>query len=508
MLNGNNEAYNIILEARGVSKTFPGVVALDNVSFKVHRARVNALIGENGAGKSTLMKIFSGVYQDYSGQIILDGQQVRFSNTRDARSSSIAIIYQELNLLPNLSIAENIFLGREPLTRLRFIDYTKMHQETTAILQELNLDLDPRTPVASLRVGQQQIIEIAKALSLKSKIVIMDEPTSAISDEEVAVLFRLIRQLTGQGVTIIYISHKMDELFQISDYITVLRDGRVIDSILIDQASQEQIIQKMVGRPLTELYPHDHRVSEEEALRVEDCTLAHPTLSKRCLVDHVGFHVNNGEVLGIFGLMGAGRTELLETIFGLHRGASGQLFIKGREVVIKSPLDAINAGIGFVPEDRKLRGLIMTMNVRDNINIASMKRTLKMGFINDSLQEKFAAEYIKKLKIKTSGLLQRVANLSGGNQQKVVLAKWLATNPAILLLDEPTRGIDINAKKEIYALIDELVREGMAIIVVSSELPEILGIADRILVLAEGQLKAEFSRSEATEEKIMKAAIP
>jgi len=508
MLNGDNEAYNVILEARGVSKSFPGVVALDHVSFKVHRARVNALIGENGAGKSTLMKIFSGVYHDYSGDILLDGEQVRFSNTRDARSSSIAIIYQELNLLPNLSIAENIFLGREPLTPLRFIDYAKMHQETTAILHKLNLDIDPATPVSMLRVGQQQIIEIAKALSLKSKIVIMDEPTSAISDEEVAVLFRLIRQLTDQGVTIIYISHKMDELFQISDHITVLRDGKVIDSLLINQASREQIIQKMVGRPLTELYPHDHRVREEEALRVVDCTLTHPTLSKRCLVDHVGFHVNNGEVLGIFGLMGAGRTELLETIFGLHRGAAGQLFIKGREVIIKSPLDAINAGIGFVPEDRKLRGLIMNMTIRDNINLASMKRTLKMGFINESLQEKFAAEYIEKLKIKSSGLLQRVANLSGGYQQKVVLAKWLATHPKILLLDEPTRGIDINAKKEIYALIDELVRQGMAIILVSSELPEILGIADRILVLAEGKLQAEFSRSEATEEKIMKAAIP
>jgi len=500
---------NIILEARGVTKRFPGVIALDNVSFKVHRAKVNALIGENGAGKSTLMKIFSGVYHDYEGQILLEGEEIKFSNTREAQSNSIAIIYQELNLISNLSIAENIFLGRELLTPLRFIDYTKMLKETSVILKELNLELDPRLPVSSLRVGQQQIVEIAKALSLKSKILIMDEPTSAISDEEIAILFKLIKLLTQQGVTIIYISHKMEELLQISDRITVLRDGKVVDSLITGEVTEDQIIQKMVGRPLTEFFPRTHSASREEVFRIENCKLEHPTIENKYTVDHVDFTVNRGEVLGIFGLMGAGRTEMLETIFGLHPNMSSvHVFINEQKININNPTDAIKAGIGFVPEDRKLRGLIMMMNVKDNINLASLKRSEKMGFIRDSLEDKYAGEYIKKLKIKTPSLHQKVANLSGGNQQKVILAKWLATNPGILLLDEPTRGIDVNAKREIYALIDELVKVGMSIVVVSSELPEILGISDRILVIAEGKKKAEFIRDEATEEKIMKAAIP
>jgi len=500
---------DIILDANRVTKKFPGVIALDNVSFKVHRAKVNALIGENGAGKSTLMKIFSGVYQDYEGQILLEGEEVKFASTRESQSSSIGIIYQELNLIHNLSIAENIFLGREPLTTLKFIDYNKMYRETSDILKQLNLDLDPRQPVSGLRVGQQQIVEIAKALSLKSKIVIMDEPTSAISDEEITTLFNLIKLLTGQGVTIIYISHKMDELFQISDRITVLRDGRVVDSFETGDVTEDLIIRKMVGRPLNELYPRSHTVSGEEMFKIENCILEHPTIEGKYTVDHVNFKVSGGEVLGIFGLMGAGRTEMLETIFGLHPNMSTvDVFLEGEKLNIANPTGAIKAGIGFVPEDRKLRGLIMMMNVKDNINLASLKRSEKMGLISDKLEEEYAGSYIKKLKIKTPSLHQKVANLSGGNQQKVILAKWLATNPRILLLDEPTRGIDINAKREIYALIDELVKSGMSIIVVSSELPEILGISDRIIVIAEGKKKAEFNREEATEEKIMKAAIP
>ncbi len=507
MNNMGNE--DIILEARGVTKKFPGVIALDNVSFKVYRAKVNALIGENGAGKSTLVKIFSGVYQDYEGQILLDGGEVKFSNTRDAQSNSIGIIYQELNLIHNLSIAENIFLGREPLTPFKFIDYNKMYRETLVLLKELNLDLDPRAPISGLRVGQQQLVEIAKALSLKPKILIMDEPTSAISDEEISTLFKLIKLLTDQGVTIIYISHKMDELFQISDRITVLRDGRVVDSFKTGKVTEDLIIQKMVGRPLKELFPRTHTVTGDEMFKIENCTLAHPTIEGKYTVDHVDFKANRGEVLGIFGLMGAGRTEMLETIFGLHPNMSSvDIFIDGQKTDISNPGGAIKAGIGFVPEDRKLRGLIMMMNVKDNINLASLKRSGKMGLISEKLEEEYAGQYIEKLKIKTPSLQQKVANLSGGNQQKVILAKWLATNPRILLLDEPTRGIDINAKREIYALIDELVKADMSIVVVSSELPEILGISDRIIVIAEGKKKAEFGREEATEEKIMKAAIP
>ncbi len=499
----------IVLEARNVTKKFPGVVALDDVSFQVHRGKVNALIGENGAGKSTLMKIFSGVYTDYEGDIFLDGKPIRFSNTKDAHKSSIGIIYQELNLVPNLSIAENIFLGREPLKALGMLDYRHMYQETEKILKTLNLDLDPRTRVSFLRVGQQQIIEIGRALSMQSRILIMDEPTSAISDEEVDLLFKLIRQLTKQDVTVIYISHKMDELFRISDRITVLRDGKVVKSFDTENVTADQVIQNMVGRPLKDLYPRTHTVSQEKMMTVSHCSLRHPTIRNKFSVKDVSFHVNKGEVLGIFGLMGAGRTEMLETLFGLHPTASQvDMWIDDAAVKVRHPKEAIYSGLGFVPEDRKTRGLVRIMSVMDNINLASLKKSERAMFLQNRLQDKQAKEYVKKLNIKTPSLRQMVDNLSGGNQQKVILGKWLATNPKILLLDEPTRGIDVNAKREIYALIDDLVKEGLSIIMASSELPEIMGISDRILVMAEGCKTAEFSANEATEELVMKAAIP
>ncbi|MHC4726641.1 MAG: sugar ABC transporter ATP-binding protein [Planctomycetota bacterium] len=500
---------NIVLQAKNISKTFGGIKALDSVNLEIYRGQVNAIIGENGAGKSTLMKVLTGIYQEYDGQIILDGHKVAFANPKEAQNNGIAIIHQELSLIPYLSVAENVFLGREFINRFGLIDYKKMYSETKKLLDRLELHIRPRTQVSSLRIGQQQVVEIAHALSLDARIVIMDEPTSAISEHEIKVLFNLILSLKAQGVAIVYITHKLDELFQIADSVTVLRDGNLVGSSYIEDVTHDDIVRMMVGRDIKDFFVKADVTKSKEVLSVRDICLAHPRRQSDYVVEHVSFTIQAGEVLGLFGLMGAGRTELLETIFGLHpKISSGRIFLNGRQIKVNSPTDAINLGIGFITEDRKLEGLVLQMSVANSISLASLEQTERFGLLSVKLETRLAKDYVERLRIKTPSVHQIVENLSGGNQQKVIIAKWLATNPQILLLDEPTRGIDVNTKNEIYRLISELTQAGLAIIMVSSELPEIKAIADRIIVLSEGKQTAEFSISQATEELIMKAAIP
>ena len=503
------EHNDVALAAEGVTKSFGGIKALDDAHVSVYAGQVNAVVGENGAGKSTLMKILAGVYQDYEGRLFLGGQEVSFANPRQAQEAGVAIIHQELNLIPHLSVAENVFLGREFLNALGLIDFKKMVDETRTLLDRLDLRVDPRRSVRELRVGQQQVVEIAKALALDARVIIMDEPTSAISEREVDVLFDLIRALTQQGVAIVYISHRLEEIFRIADRVTVMRDGRTVGSRACTELGHDDVVRMMVGRDIEDFFVKTEAPAGAEAFRIEDTRLDHPDRPGDYLVKDVGFSVKRGEVLGLFGLMGAGRTELFEAIFGLHtRTSSGRLFLEGKELRISSPADAIDRGISLVPEDRKQQGLVMDMSVAASVSLAGIRQVERFGFLSHRLERALTDEYVSRLQIKTASVQQPVKNLSGGNQQKVVIAKWLATKPKVLLLDEPTRGIDVNAKNEIYKLISELAAAGLAIVMSSSELPEIMTIADRIIVLSEGRQTAEFTRAQATEESILRAALP
>ncbi|MBS1600845.1 MAG: sugar ABC transporter ATP-binding protein [Bacteroidetes bacterium] len=497
-----------MLVAENITKKFSGVTALDNVYLELHAGKVNAIIGENGAGKSTLMKILSGVYTDYDGRIVLKNQPVRFQNTKQAQALGIAIIHQELNLIPYLSITENIFLGREITNTLGLLDKKQMRSQTLALLKRLKLDIDPDTKISSLKVGQQQVVEIAKALLLDAEIIIMDEPTSAISESEVEVLFDIIAQLKKENKAIAYISHKLDELFKIADRYIVLRDGKTIESGDMQGMTHDSIIQKMVGREIKIVRNSNTEKKSSGLLSVNNISLKQQS-KKDDLLKNISFSLGKGEILGVFGLMGAGRTELMETIFGLHaKHASGDVVIEGKKENIQSPQDAINAGLALVPEDRKKDGLVLDLDIRTNICLTTLSDLQTMGLLERKKETALAKKYIGELRIKSSSDKQPTKNLSGGNQQKIVLAKWLATKPKILMLDEPTRGIDINAKNEIYKLILQLADEGLGIIMVSSELPEILAISDRVLVMAEGAITAEFAANEATEDAILKAAIP
>jgi len=503
------EQNEVILAAEGVSKRFGGVQALDKAAIRVLAGQVHAVVGENGAGKSTLMKILAGVHRDYEGRVMLAGREVIFANPRGAQEAGVAIIHQELNLIPQLSIAENVFLGREFLNGLGLIDFKKTYEETRVLLDNLDLRIDPRRSVTELRVGQQQIVEIAKTLALDARVIIMDEPTSAISEREVDVLFDLIRSLTQRGVAVVYISHKLEEVSRIADWITVMRDGRTVATQACHGVSHDDVVRLMVGRDMDEFFSKTEVAQGAEVFRVEGIRLDHPDRPGDYLVNDISFSVHRGEVLGLFGLMGAGRTELFETIFGLHpKSSTGRLFLDGAELHVASPLDAIEAGLALVPEDRKLQGLVLGMSVSANISLANIVLVERFGFLNGRLEQALAADYGNRLRIKTASPGQSVRNLSGGNQQKVVLAKWLATRPKVLLLDEPTRGIDVNAKNEIYKLISELAAAGLAIVMSSSELPEIMTIADRIIVLSEGRQTAEWPRATATDESILKAALP
>jgi ribose transport system ATP-binding protein len=499
----------VVLEARGMCKSFPGVKALDRVDLTLCRGRLTALLGENGAGKSTLMNIIAGVFPPDAGELFLNGKKVRFRNPRLAQDHGIAMIFQELNLVPGLTVAENIFLGREPLTRCGLIDSAALNHEAASWLERLDLDILPTTPVGRLRVGQQQVVEIAKALAGEVRILIMDEPTSALTERETEVLFQRIADLKRQGVAIAYITHRLEELARIGDDVVVMRDGRMVGSARLGELSRDDIVRMMVGRELADRTDKTSSAIGDEALRVEHLTLKHPDRPGDFLVHQVSFQVRRGEVLGIFGLMGAGRTELLECLFGLHaRACTGNLLIEGRRVELRSPSDAIAQGLVLAPEDRKQDGLVLSMSVAENASLASLERAERFGLIFGPAERQHVQRYLERFRVKTPSLRQRIRNLSGGNQQKVILAKWLATSPKILLLDEPTRGIDVQAKKEIYALISELTRDGLALVVVSSELPEILAVSDRVLVLCEGRATGEFARGDATEEKIMHMALP
>lgn len=498
-----------MLIAKNISKRFEGVIALSGINLELHPGKVNAIIGENGAGKSTLMKIFAGVHTQYEGEIVYNGQTIKFSNPKDAEKTGIAIIHQELNLVPHLSICENIFLGREIADRLGMLNRGMMRTKTTELLSKLNLSISPDTKIAELKVGQQQLVEIARALYSNASVIIMDEPTSALSDKEIDNLFVIIRQLRTEGRTIVYISHKLKELFTIADRFVALRDGATIDSGDMQAISQDELIRKMTGRSLSMEHRGTLTDTTKEILAVKNVTLRHPELKMKNILKDISFQLHQGEILGLYGLMGAGRTELMETIFGLNaHHASGEILVNGKIKSIKSPADAMRAGIALVPEDRKSQGLILDQTIRSNISITILDKMQKWGImLNEKREKELTNDFITRLAIKTSSGNAVAKNLSGGNQQKIVLAKWLATNPGILLLDEPTRGIDVNAKAEIYRLMRSLASEGMGIIMVSSELPEILAISDKVLVMCEGELTANIPIGEATEAAILKNAI-
>ncbi|TYP53339.1 sugar ABC transporter ATP-binding protein [Thermosediminibacter litoriperuensis] len=489
-----------ILEMRNISKDFPGIRALNRVNLYIKPGEVHVLVGENGAGKSTLMKILTGVYSKDEGEIIFKGEKIDIKNPKEAQNIGISIIYQELNLVPQLSIAENIFLGREPLNGNGLIDWKNMYKNTEELLKRLNLNLDPRVKVKNLGIAQQQMIEIAKALSFKSELIIMDEPTSALAEKEIEQLFKVINQLKNSGVSIIYISHRLEEIKKIGDRLTVLRDGTYIGTYEVNSLNLDKIIQLMVGRKIEEKFPKEIATISEKVLEVKN-------INRGGILKNISFCLRKGEVLGLFGLMGAGRTELARAIFGADPIDSGEIYINGVKVNINSPLEAIKHGIGLLPEDRKMQGLIQIMSITSNITLPSLNNFIKRFFINKKLEKCTTAEYIKKLNIKTPSPLREVRYLSGGNQQKVVLAKWLCANVQVLIFDEPTRGIDVGAKVEIYKLINQLVREGKAVLLISSELPEILGMSDRILVMHEGEITGELLRQDASEEKILAYAM-
>ena len=498
-----------ILEMRQITKSFPGVRALDGVTFDLYAGEVHALVGENGAGKSTLMKILGGVYPypDYGGEIRLDGQEKRFASVRDAETAGIAVIYQELSLVKDMTVGENIFLGREP-RRFGVIRWSELYSRAKKLLDDLRLPIDPRTPVRNLGIGQQQLIEIAKALATEgARILVLDEPTAALADAEVATLYKIIDNLRSRGVGMIYISHKLDEVFHVADRITVLRDGRTVGTYPKAEVNEERIIALMVGREVTQLFPTPEHQPGDTAFEVRNLTAYDPVVESKKLVDRVSFAVRRGEVLGIAGLMGAGRSELLMSIFGAHPGkVSGEILIGGRGASLSSPADAIRRGLGFVTEDRKKFGLVLDQTILNNMTLASLHR-VSGRFLTDVEAETAAGEReMRNLRIKAPNVFTISGTLSGGNQQKVVLAKWLLTQPLVLFLDEPTRGIDIGAKQEIYSQINALARAGLAIVMVSSELPEVLGLSDRVLVLHEGRVTGEFTRANATAEAVMACA--
>ena len=497
---------DVVLYARQISKIFPGILALDQVDFKVYHGKVNVLIGENGAGKSTLMKIVAGVEQPTAGEIILDGHRVSFKNTREAARLGIGIIYQELNLFPNLTIAENMFAARE-LTKNGVVQHREQEELARKVLTRLEQPLDPRTLVSDLRMGQQQIVEIAKALSQDVRILIMDEPTSALTGTETEALFRIIRELTTQGVAIIYISHKLEELLRIGDYVTVLRDGKLAAHARAQDVNVTWIIEKMVGRTVRAPSRHN-RFHESTAsapvLNVENLTL--PRVGSGFTLENVNFTVNKGEILAIYGLMGAGRTELFECLMGLHPEASGSIRLNAILLGGATIAERIEQGITLVPEDRQRLGLVQQLTVGQNLTLASLRRYLSWFWLSDRRENESVSMIIRELGIKARNAGQPVTSLSGGNQQKVVVAKSLLTKPQILLLDEPTRGIDVGAKAEIFQIINRLAEQGLAILFVSSELPEVLAVPDRILVLSKGKVTGEFTHDDVTEEKLVRAA--
>ena len=496
-----------IISIRNVGKQFGAVQALNGVSFNVVPGELHAVMGENGAGKSTLMKILSGVIRDFDGELWLHNKRVYFSSTRDAENAGVSIIHQELNLVEQLSVAANIFLGRESRSWLGILNQREMDDRAAALLSELDTNISTRASVSTLRVGDQQLVEIAKALSLQAEILIMDEPTSALTESEVARLYRVIDKLRLRGVTILYISHKMEEVFRLADRITVLRDGQFVETINRTDTTPRAIAHLMVGRDIAPSQKHSSEQNATVVLETKNLSLAWPGHSRGWRLQHVNLKLHRGEILGIAGLMGAGRTELLECLFGASElSPQGEILLEGKPRRFRHPSQAMQAGIAMVTEDRKRLGLFAHMSVRENITVCALSDVATAGIISHSGETAAAVSQIQAMSVKTDGPEAMITTLSGGNQQKCIIGRCMLTNPKVLLLDDPTRGVDIGAKAELYTLMERLASEGMAIIVTSSELPELLTVSDRILVLSEGVLTGEFSRSEATEQKIMEAA--
>lgn len=490
---------NIVVSMKHITKEFSGIKVLKDVSFNIYKGRVMALIGENGAGKSTLMKILTGVYLKTEGEILLNDETVNFLDTHSSQEAGVAIIHQELNLVRDLSIGENIFLGREPVSRNGRILWNTLYEDSKIWLEKLGLNEDPKELVKNISVGKQQLVEIAKALSVDAKVIIMDEPTGALTPAETEMLFSVINDLKKEGKSIVYISHRLKEIFKICDDVTVLRDGELIGEKSIIEINEDEIIEMMVGRKLNEQYPRIDVETNDEILKVYKIA--------NQFVKDVSFTLKLGETLGVAGLMGSSRTELMRTIYGIYP-YDGEIYFRGARVDIKTPMDALNLGIAYVSEDRKANGIISEMNVRENITLASLKKfNGPLGLIYKNKEEASAKKYIEGMSIKTAGSYQLLKYLSGGNQQKVSIAKNLMTNPKILILDEPTRGVDVGARKEIYDLINKFKSEGMSIIVVSSDISEILGICDRIMVMHEGHVSGYLTREEASQENIMTLAV-
>ena len=493
-----------VLELKNISKSFPGVKALDNVSLNLKPGTVHALMGENGAGKSTLMKCLFGIYTMDNGSIVYNGENVEFNNPKEAIEAGVAMIHQELQPIPRMTIAENLYLGNYPLTKYKTVDHAEMNRKTVEMLKLVGLDFEPTTHLGELTVSQMQLVEIAKALAYDAKVVIMDEPTSSLTETEVAKLFEIIKALTYKGIAVIYISHKMDEILAISDDISILRDGQYVGTWPASEMDNNLIISRMVGRELKNLYPDKTNVVKDEVvLKVENFTSPNPMSFKNC-----SFELRKGEVLGVAGLVGAQRTELLESVYGLrsHTG-SGKVIHLGKEITINRPKDAIDNGIALVTEDRRHNGIFGVLSVRDNVAIASINQYVKPNRLLDQKAiDEVVEKNIERLTIRTPNAEAKIQNLSGGNQQKVIISRWLANNPDILILDEPTRGIDVGAKYEIYEIINELASLGQSIIMISSEMPEILGVSDRVMVMAEGNITGFVDREDATQEEIMKLA--
>ncbi|MBU7314084.1 sugar ABC transporter ATP-binding protein [Paenibacillus oleatilyticus] len=489
-----------LLEMNDISKSFPGVRVLDQVTFNLTGGEVHALMGENGAGKSTLMKILGGIHRRDGGTVILKGTPCEIASPSMAQSLGIAMIHQELNLIPHLTVMENIFLGREfTYGRSGMINWSKMRQESVRFLSQLGLSIDPGIIAGELSVGQQQMIEIAKALSMNAEILVLDEPTAALTDREIEALFTVIESLKAKGVGMIYISHRMEEIFRICDRVTVMRDGHTVGTDRVADTNIDKLVKMMVGREIKDRFPKIDVAVGEPKLEVNGLSLPGK-------LQDISFAVRSGEIVGIAGLMGAGRTELAKALFGVTPARQGEIRVDGRPVAIRKPVDAIRAGIALVTEDRKDEGLLLNLSVKDNISLPNLKDVSSFGFVSRSKETGISDRLISQLLIKTPNGEQKVGSLSGGNQQKVVIGKWLETNPQVFILDEPTRGVDIGAKKEIYDLMNQLVSRGVAILMISSELPEVLGMSDRILVMHEGRIAGEFARGEATQEKIMHCA--
>ncbi len=493
------QSRDLIIELNGIAKQFGGVQALKGVDFSLFPGEVHALVGENGAGKSTLVKILAGIYRPDAGIVKVGGEVVELRSPTQAQDLGIAVVQQEPMMFPDLDVAENVFMGRHPHDRFGRVDWKRMYREVDQLLSSLDVSLSSHAPVQGLSVAEQQLVEIAKALSLQARVLVLDEPTAALSAHEVEELFAIVKQLRERGVAILFVSHRLEEVFMIADRLTVFRDGAHIITAPVSEMTTEEIIKYMVGRELSNLFPKGATEIGEVMLEVQH-------LTRPGVFNDVSFQLHKGEILGLAGLVGAGRTEVAQVLFGVEQAESGEIRLKGKRVRIRSPQQAMEYGIAYVPEDRHLHGLVMNFSIAANVTLSILHQVSRLGLVDPRREQKIATEYSTQLSVRSEGVEQLVNALSGGNQQKVVLGKWLATNPSVLILDEPTRGIDVGAKAEVHRIISDLAAKGLAIILISSELPEVLAMADRVIVLHEGHVTGTFTRSEATQERVMFAA--